>query len=1062
MIPKTLSGVLRALALRRLVAALVIAVIAASAGPAFAAGGQTGNLTGTVVDAVSKTPLAGAAISAVSPTGAYSARTDARGFFSILGLSIDTYTVSIEAKGYEPISISGVTVQGDQNLSLGTLSARKELQTIGRVTARSASSVFQPSQTIDSYTISGDRVTQTTGKTDATNENNLLLAIPGVTLSNLGNPTIRGGLRTEVGYQLDGVDFTEPFFSGNASNGRYNGLGSVQVVEGAGDATQGNVGGGVINIVPARGTYPATGTVDTEIGGPNFSHQFGFSYGFATPNGRISNYFSYIGQRDNPYLSGSRLDAASYNNFYGPSYEINNDLLDNFVLKFGKNNRQSLQVLYENRQFDQYGNYGGINGASYYLNDFANPFSETGILPIPGYANLIGLTPGLPTNPLAAPTQGEQIAWNPTRFLKFEYDSSIGAGTFVQAKYYNFETLQGNQNLTGSTGNTPLSLGLGSYPTWSETGGPRVGAELALTQQLGSRSTTTLDAKYEVNHPIWNEYDPNAIAFLLSLAGTPGDGPSINDFLSPATCAAANIGGPCGYLAPYFPNGIPRIPVSGINYNGADFHVFGIGLREQYAASEKLKLDLGIRFDQQIQQYGFNPLNPTEPNNPSDVAPSAVSDTYLKPHELEPRAAASYQFGPNDAVRASYGRSVVFLTGQTAGTPAGFYNYAPFLNVPAVPQTNFTCGSGYNTKPLPCQNYAQQLYWLYDQNFDAPDLGGALPAIYSNYDFTYSHQFKNGLAFKVTPFYKLGVNLPSFALVNSLAAGSAVFTVNNQGINRTTGVEAGLSTPDRRVGFSGFVTATYQNVLGSTPPLIGGEDALPINASGSLSLGDVYRAGYVSPFSMRIGGEYKTKSGFRFNPVVQYDRGYPFNIGNTIASTCQIGGAFRNIPQVNIASGCGFYGGPGITAIPGFQNNTGASTSTNYYDPAYSGNSLNPNIAATRGTPETPSAGGALSHPNVRADFTAEYTHDRSTIGFQVQNIFGNVYNGTVPVINPYFQPVATGLSGPQTGVNPNATAYPNRGFANVPKDAYAYTNGAYLLIPGAPTTYTLYYQLKL
>ncbi len=47
--------------------------------------GQTGTINGTVVDTTTKTPVAGAA---------------ARGQFSILGLSVDTYTLSSEANGF--------------------------------------------------------------------------------------------------------------------------------------------------------------------------------------------------------------------------------------------------------------------------------------------------------------------------------------------------------------------------------------------------------------------------------------------------------------------------------------------------------------------------------------------------------------------------------------------------------------------------------------------------------------------------------------------------------------------------------------------------------------------------------------------------------------------------------------------------------------------------------------------------------------------------------------------------------------------------------------------------
>jgi len=1051
---KTPLARLRRLARFALACAAVLGIVWSSALPTLAAGGQNGNLSGTIIDNVTKAPVADASINAAAPTGSYTARTDSHGSFTILGMVVDTYTVSIQAQGYDPVSTPGVTIQGDQTVSLGTVTLSKTLRTIGRVVARSASSVFQPKQTVDSYQVSGERLLQTTGKAASTNENNLLLAVPGVTLSDAGNPTIRGGLRTEVGYQYDGVDFTEPFFAQSGSNGKFSGIGSVQVVEGAGDATQGNVGGGVVNLIPKRGTIPPFGFVDVEAGGPNFFHQFAFEYGFASKNGRFSDYISYTGQRDNPYEGYSNANAADYNNFYAPSYEANDDFVNNFVYKFGKENSQSLQILYLNRNLQQWGNYGGVtggpNGTFYYPNDpnnfLSNLFgaieygSPTGL---PNYKQLVGLNPGTPA--FGRPNQGELVTFAPTRYLKFQYDNSLNSTTFLSAKYYNWENLQGGSNNTGTSALNPSNLGIGAYPTWNQTGGPKVGARLDLTHQFSSKHTVTLDGLYENAHPIWDGYDPNAMVFLLAATGHYGD------FL------------PGGYLSQYFPNGIPRIPNTGIGYNGAFFQNFGYGIREQWAPNDRLKADLGVRFDGQNQHYGFNPFNPTEPGNPSDVNPSTITPKYLQPRETEPRVALSYQMDPSDSLRAGYGRSTVFLTAQTAGTPAEMYNAQAFAKVPALPASSgLVCGSGKNPAGFfPCQNYAQQLFWLYDQNFDAPDLGGALPALYNNYDITYQHQFANGWGMRFTPFYKLGTNLPSFALLNNLAAGAAVFTVNNTGINRTTGIEYGLTTPDRPTGWSGFLSMTYQNVLGSTPPLIGGEDALPINGSGSLGLGDVYRAGYVSPFSTRIGADYKTRNGWRFNPVVQYDRGYPFSLGNTLASACPvINGQFANVPQSNIANGCGFYGGPGVTAVPGYQAQGGSANSTNYFDPANPGNAFNPNIAWTRGTPATASSGGALWKSNVNAQMTIEYKVQRNTFGVLFNNLFGNAYNGTVPVINPYYQPVGTGLSGPQTGLNPYYQ--PSRGFTNVPKDAYAFTNGAYLLIPNIPMNFQVYFQRSL
>ncbi len=488
-------------------------------------------------------PLDGATVSIAAPSGSYHTRTNARGFFAVLGIAIDTYTVSVALTGYDSSVQNGVTIVGDQTVELGTIALQRQLKTIGSVRARSQSSAFQPSQTVDSITVSGARVVQTTGKAASTDEQSLILAVPGTSLTN-GGPgasdsiTIRGGLATEVGYQFDGVDYTEPFFATSATNGKFNGLGSLQVVEGAGDATQGNVGGGVINVIPKRGTNPPFGLLDLETWGPNFGHQAAFEYGFASQSGRFSEYVAYNGQRNVPYIGWHTSDSAQYGNFYGISYEANDDIISNTVYKFGRNNDQTLQVLYQNRNLQQWGNVGGLAGQQYYLYDPASytqateapgtgPFSA----PPLGYAfgppnatqqqrvarfqQLIGIAPYTPSTNQGPPGPELQF-FNPTRFLKFEYTRSFGSSTYLALRTYNWKALQGGFNnlIAGS----PL-------PNWQQSGGSRTGIRWQrLTKQFSNKHTVTLAGKFENQHPIWDDYDPYSIAEDLVFNNVPGLG----------------------------------------------------------------------------------------------------------------------------------------------------------------------------------------------------------------------------------------------------------------------------------------------------------------------------------------------------------------------------------------------------------------------------------------------------------------------------------------------------------------------------------------------------------
>jgi len=295
---------------------------------------------------------------------------------------------------------------------------------------------------------------------------------------------------------------------------------------------------------------------------------------------------------------------------------------------------------------------------------------------------------------------------------------------------------------------------------------------------------------------------------------------------------------------------------------------------------------------------------------------------------------------------------------------------------------------------------------------------------------------------RVTGFNKVGSNLPTFFLLNPVLG---IFAVSNQGYNKTTGAEFDFTTPQRPSGLSGFLAMTYQNVLTTTPPFTTAENEVPLVNSASLALGNLYRAGYVSPFSIDLGAIQNFKNGFSISPQLHFDVGYPYTNGNLIAGTLS-NGTFANVPQVDF--------GPGITGGNSslIGGSPGAAISTNYYDPANPGSASNPNIAATRGITATSANGGYLSHFNVQGNVTFQYKFDRNTIGVQLINVFGNGYIGAVPAVNPFYQPVATGLSGPQTNVNSciNQLGVGIRGcYANIPSDANAFTNAAYLLTNG-------------
>lgn len=1064
---------------------IVLSLGLSTTSAAFAAGGIQGNLVGTIVDATTQKPIADVRITAKSPSGTFTGSTDANGHFSLLGLPADTYTVDLARQGYAPVSMPGVAVFGDMTNTIGVVHLSKEMKTIARITSRARNGAYQPEATQDTTTISGARITQALGNANSQNEQNLILAAPGAIQDVQGAISVRGSLNTELGYQYDGVNFTVPFFDGNGSSGYLNNLtggsgGSLQVVSGSGDATQGNIGAGVINIVPPRGTYPATGNFSALVGEPYYQHQLDMNYSWSTPDNRISDFFSYDGSRSVPQYAPYGVNAADVGQYYGVGYTKHDDIQNNLVFRFGHMKDMSLQWLFRTSTQQQWGNYGGLAQASYYP---YNPLSYSSwdfLFPggLPEYQNDVFLLPGVPSTDMK-PASAEQVVWQPLAFDKIGYTWNINPSTFLNLNWANFYQQTGSTNYTS-----------GSYlPSLAEVGGQRIFSEMDLTHQFGANHTTTLAVRYEDDLPRWNQQSPwfslltmgyiySGINGALTSAGLTANEPGIEDWYLPPTVGqpvnqTTNPcpGGPYGcYVYDYMlQNGLwhgslPRIPTQGIDYHHAIFHEAGIGIRDQWEVNSRLHLDYGLRVDADNLDFGRNifggPTLADQYSNPSDVPANKLGNDFLRPRIWQPRFAASFQPDLNDSLRFSYGRSVDFFFAQTAGTPFDLSNYPAWMmtmpakdsgagqgvftatGAPVLAPSGPGCGSTYNTAfpasagvlghQWPCSNYAQSLYWVGDQFLDAPDLGGKGPPTYNNWDLGWSHQFSKGMfdgfGFRLTGFARRGYNVEENTLIangppNPVTGqtSAAVFQTTPNGVEKTYGLEFMLTSPDRPTGFSGFLTMNYISEFSSAPPVNSGNyanDQLPILNAYEFNAGQLYRAAFLPPFQGRLGFSYKTHSGWKINPIFAFDGGFPTGVGSQ--TYAGVNGAYTWVPATNFGAATPL-GGP---------NGPGNAYNSSYYvDPANPGTYLNPNIAASRGYDEPALPGNKLTKPHGYLDLDFEYSPHNSglTLGMYVSNVFNNHYGLWYP--NQQYQAVATGVGGPQSGLLPGAYPSPNNPF---------------------------------
>ena len=221
-----------------------------------------------------------------------------------------------------------------------------------------------------------------------------------------------------------------------------------------------------------------------------------------------------------PYYGFHGQDAASYGNFFGDSLRNNTRFADNFVLKFGKDKSQSLQVLYENVSQLRYQNLGGFAGLPNYLFD---PLAL-------GQPALPFVTP-LPFTPSTnLPATGPELAvQDQTRFLKIEYDNSFNASTYLTP---HCGTTTGNNSKT-PTASTKSGRSTAAWPRM-RTRAARSSARASTSRtRSADKLTVTLNGQYTVTHPILNLQAPIfAVAF----------GP-IGDFITPAGgCPASGPG----------------------------------------------------------------------------------------------------------------------------------------------------------------------------------------------------------------------------------------------------------------------------------------------------------------------------------------------------------------------------------------------------------------------------------------------------------------------------------------------------------------------------------------
>ena len=318
----------------RLLRVALVAIVAVVCQATWALAGTTGTMTGYVL-AASGSAIAGAKVSATSPSQSVSTTTDSSGHFTFVSLAPDTYTVTATADGFETTEQRGVTVTSDNSATIRVTLA-KAVGTLGKVTVNASSmQLVKPGTTTDIYSINastGSKISGLAGTGGLDNAYSQLASVPGV-VSAIGlgwdNSTlsIRGGTFADTAYEFDGVPVNRSFDNYPATELATLGQQELQVYTGGAPVgTSANGIAGFVNQVIRNGTYPGFGEATLAAGGPNLYNKIDLEVGGATADRNFTYYVglqkSITSQRITDQFNGASLTNSPANvtllDFKGP------------------------------------------------------------------------------------------------------------------------------------------------------------------------------------------------------------------------------------------------------------------------------------------------------------------------------------------------------------------------------------------------------------------------------------------------------------------------------------------------------------------------------------------------------------------------------------------------------------------------------------------------------------------------------------------------------------------------------------------------------------------------
>ncbi len=800
-----------------------------------------------------------------------------------------------------------------------------------------------------------------------------------------------------------------------------NGVGRLQLSTGGYDVSQGNTNSGVVNVISKRGTFPGSGQATARVNSPNFDHRLAFDYGNATPDNRFSYYVSYQGIRAEPIYGDNK---TFYPRLLGQtSYEPGDDTVANLFYHWGPGNINELQY---------YADAGSnLFNTELFINPALTPYATAnGVVQIVGGLGTLFTSPAVSLIDFAPLFPGQAALNQNTGYpdhedenhqvQKINFKHQFSPSSFGELRAFRLQT----------DVNFLYPWDLGAFADEYEYDrSDSHGVAFDYSNQLNSQHELTVGGETIFTKP----------NFAIAL-------PSTTLFTDPLECGQAcfdlgdtsnfNTNAPPGftYVQPLYNEvaafyGLPAatVPLRQLPDNASHItdtiHRNNLWIRDRWQPNSHWTVTAGVRWDQEILELPKNAsqLNTFYANDAAgnfiDVAGQSLGTDVTRPSQISPRIALSYQANSRDVFKASYGKFIEFtplsnIENTYAVEPsAANCTIANGCFVP-LPGYSPTCVNGVdrangNAGCNSISNLHQQIIEDLNTNNFA-QFTPVRPQRATSVDFSWEHDFGNGLQLKISPYYRKGVDyvVASTPLLFNLPDGTSVFgspRESNAGINKNTGVEFALDK-NSTYGFSGFIHATYDNTLANYD-----SDFFPSVNEAAVALGHLFHVSYLAPVTATLNINYNARNGWHVFSEFPYESGYHYGVGKHTFVYLPTGTNGSLQPQEVLNTDL---------AQDALGNNH--FTSAYYFtDPNNPGTLTNPNITGSRGTNDGNDPGTIRGPQRLFANITL--AHDigvgqkNMQVGLRVANLFGN-YTNAVVGNNSRFRPNGFGGFGPTSG----------------------------------------------